>query len=362
MLPSRLFRDADVLEFGPDSGENAVVFAGWGARMTLAEPNLQAHPRICAYFAQFDLVDRLDELVSSDVEGFHSEHRFDVVDAEGFIYTVQQTESWLRKFRHLLKPDGYAIVSYYERYGGFFELALKAIHAAGKALTGLSPLESAKFLFEPKWKSIPHTRSFESWLMDVLENPFVRYRYFIDATALCRAADTLGFDIHAAWPCYRDTLDVYWHKKCYSTDEKLDRTVQHLHRSRLSFLSGRKLYLAGGVEATDLISSSIEQLAREVDALIDDPFGKSLMATISNLASLHEKIRATDVLANDIAGVEAFTDTLASYLQIFSAIARQDAGHLAALTRSDSSFINTWGMPAHFLVLRKRFGPNHEAS
>jgi len=39
VLPPRLFRDADVLEFGPDSGENALVFAGWGANMTLAEPN-----------------------------------------------------------------------------------------------------------------------------------------------------------------------------------------------------------------------------------------------------------------------------------------------------------------------------------
>ena len=183
VLPPRLFRNAEVLEFGPDSGENALVFAGWGANMTLAEPNRLAHPKIQAYFAHFDLTERLRELVLADVEGFSNDRGFDIIDAEGFIYTVQPTETWLGIFHRLLNPDGYGVVSYYERYGGFFELALKAIHAAGKALTGRPALETAKLLFEPKWNSIPHTRSFESWLMDVLENPFVRYRYFLDAAA-----------------------------------------------------------------------------------------------------------------------------------------------------------------------------------
>jgi hypothetical protein len=207
---------SDVLEFGPDSGENALVFAGWGGNMTLAEPNQHAHPKIQAFFARFGLTKRLRELVLADVEGFRSDRRFDIIDAEGFIYTVQPTENRLGIFRGLLNPDGYAVVSYYERYGGFSELALKAIHAAGKALTGRPALETARTLFEPKWNSIPHTRSFESWLMDVLENPFVRHRYFLDAAALCTAAHEQGFDIHSAWPAYRDSLDIYWHKKVLS--------------------------------------------------------------------------------------------------------------------------------------------------
>src|SRR4051812_49390171 len=92
VLPPRLFRDADVLEFGPDSGENALVFAGWGANMTLAEPNRHAHAKIQAYFAHFNQAQRLRELLSFDVEGFHSDRRFDIIDAEGFIYTVQPTK------------------------------------------------------------------------------------------------------------------------------------------------------------------------------------------------------------------------------------------------------------------------------
>lgn len=354
VLPPRLFRDAEVLEFGPDSGENALVFAGWGANMTLAEPNRLAHPKIEAYFAHFSLTQRLRELVLADVEGFRSERRFDIIDAEGFIYTVQPSDKWLGIFHRLLNPDGYAVVSYYERYGGFFELALKAIHAAGKALTGRAALDTAKVLFEAKWNSIPHTRSFESWLMDVLENPFVRYRYFLDAAALCTAAHGQGFDIHSAWPAYRDSLDIYWHKKVLSGDDKLHRATRHLDRSRLSFLGGRKLYLVGKADAVQAISASIEALVRDVDAMIDDPFGASLPRVVAGLAALRETVRTSDILADDAADIEAMIATLDSFHRIFGAIERRDASAVAALTQSDPAFIDTWGQPAHFLAIRKR--------
>lgn len=354
-LPPRLLRNAEMLEFGPDSGENALVFAGWGANMTLAEPNRHAHPKIQAYFAHFGLTERLRELALADVEGFRSDRGFDIIDAEGFIYTVQPSEKWLGIFHRLLNPDGCAVVSYYERYGGFFELALKAIHAAGKVLTGRPALEAASMLFDAKWSSIPHTRSFESWLMDVLENPFVRHRYFLDAKTLCAAAHEQGFDIHSAWPAYRDSLDVYWHKKILSDDEKLQRAARHLDRSRLSFLGGRKLYLVGKADAVEAISASIEALVLDVDAMIDDPFGESLPRVIARLACLRETIRTTDILADDASDIETIVATLDSFHRIFGAIGRRDASAVTALTQIDPAFINTWGQPAHFLVIRKRF-------
>ena len=210
-------------------------------------------------------------------------------------------------------------------------------------------------MFEPQWNSIPHTRSFESWLMDVLENPFVRYRYFLDAAALCTAAHEQGFDIHSAWPAYRDSLDVYWHKKVLSADEKLRRAARHLDRSRLSFLGGRKLYLVGKPDAVEAISALIESLVLEVDATIDDPFGESLPRVIASLASLRETIRTADILADNAPDIDAIIATLDSFHRIFSAIWRRDASAVTALTQTDPAFINTWGQPAHFLVVRKRF-------
>ena len=237
----------------------------------------------------------------------------------------------------------------------FFELALKAIHAAGKALSGRPALETAKLLYEAKWNSIPHTRSFESWLMDVLENPFVRRRYFLDAAELCTAAHGLGFDIHSAWPSYHDSVDVYWHRKVLSGDEKLRRSVRHLERSRLSFLGGRKLYLVGKADAASAISALIEGLVVDVDRLVEEPFGDSLTRVISSLASLRETTRTTEIFADDDADIAAINATLDSFHRIFSAIGKRDFSAIMALTQSEPAFINTWGQPTHFLVVRKRF-------
>jgi hypothetical protein len=189
--------------------------------------------------------------------------------------------------------------------------------------------------------------------MDVLENPFVRHRYFLDAASLCAAADQQGFDVHSAWPAYRDSLDIYWHKKVLSGDEKLHRARRHLDRSRLSILGGRKLYLVGKADAVQAISASIEALVLDVDGMIDDPFGANLPRVISGLAALRETIRTADILADDTADIEAIMATLDSFHRIFGAIGRRDAAAVAALTQADPAFINTWGQPAHFLVVRK---------
>ena len=49
-LPPQMFKGASLVEFGPDSGENSLVFADWGANLTLVEPNPNAWPRIMDNF------------------------------------------------------------------------------------------------------------------------------------------------------------------------------------------------------------------------------------------------------------------------------------------------------------------------
>jgi hypothetical protein len=104
----------------------------------------------------------------------------------------------------------------------------------------------------------------------------------------------------------------------------------------------------------DSISSSFERLIRDVDVLIDDPLGDSLARVVSSLTSLRKTLDTTEVLADDKHDIEMFGATLDSFFRIFSAIGRRDMSGLAALTQSDMAFIGAWGLPAHFLVLRRR--------
>ncbi|SDS22205.1 methyltransferase domain-containing protein [Bradyrhizobium canariense] len=361
MLPLQIFNRANVLEFGPDSGENALVFALWGANLTLAEPNLRAHGQIRNYFERFGLNDRLLRLRDDDIEGFSGEEKYDVIDAEGFIYTVQPTSLWLRVFSEKLKPGGYAIVSYYETHGTFIELVLKAIHSACKSLTGLAPEPAAQKLYETKWNSIPHTRAFSSWVRDVLENPFVRLRYFLDAPTLCRMADDHGFDLHSSWPLYRDALDIYWHKKELSAADLLKRDTGHLKRSPISFLAGQKIYLVGDADEVEAITGLVHKLVSDVDSLIEDPFGDRLPVFLSGLKALRQAVSRAAILVDDNAAMNNFETLIAALEDIFGAVQNRDIDGIVRITNSSPSFISAWGMPTHFLVLRRRFDTSPEA-
>src|SRR6185437_3953639 len=355
MLPIQMFDGADVLELGPDTGENALVFAQWGAKLTLAEPNLRAHGQIRQYFERFGLSDSIASLRSDDIEAFAGEQKYDLIDAEGFIYTVQPTGLWLGCFSRNLKPGGYAIVSYYETRGTFIELVLKAIHSACKALTSLDSLAAAEKLYQTKWDSIPHTRAFSSWVRDVLENPFVRLRYFLDAAELCRQASDHDLDLHSSWPLYRDTLDVYWHKKALPPEELLRRNANHLKRSPLSFLSGQKIYLVGDSAEIDAVTTLVDALVADVDTLIERPFGDRLAAFVTGLQQLRRLIGTAQTLVDDPNAIDDFAALLESLEQIFDAIGRRDIDQIVRLTNSNPAFISAWGMPNHFLVLQKRF-------
>ncbi|MFX6201811.1 hypothetical protein ABTF50_20645, partial [Acinetobacter baumannii] len=67
-------------------------------------------------------------------------------------------------------------------------------------------IETARHLFLPKWNSIAHTRKIESWFMDVIQNPFVRMKYFIDPAQLLREMHAGHFRLYSAWPNYKDVL------------------------------------------------------------------------------------------------------------------------------------------------------------
>src|SRR5258708_955602 len=112
-LPSRMFRGADLIEFGPDSGENSLVFAQWGASCSLVEPNIKAHPIIKEYFSRYGISDKLVSLEASDIAAYAAQamlpKRYDFIDAEGFIYTVKPNPMCIDLFAPLLKPHAFLL-------------------------------------------------------------------------------------------------------------------------------------------------------------------------------------------------------------------------------------------------------------
>lgn len=352
-LPIRFFAGADVLEFGPDSGENALVFALWGARLTLVEPNERAHGAIRDYFARFGLTDSLSDLTAADVLAYRDERRYDAIVAEGFIYTVRPTRAWLTKFRTLLEDDGLFVVSYMERLGSVLELALRALHRMHRRRTGLDATASAERLYRAKWDSIPHTRAFASWVMDVLENPFVRASTFIDARAFLTDLDATGFDLYASHPHYDDVLNVEWYKRPVPAAERIARAHRHLERSALSFLAGRKLYI-GDLALARTVGALADGAIADVDLLVerDDPAAAHRAADA--LDRLAEAADAPSVVADGPAERAAARAAFASFARAFRLAGAGDTDGLAAHAGTDRAFIDSWGLPVHLAIGRAR--------
>lgn len=354
LLPA-YFAGREVLEFGPDTGENALVFASWGASLTLVEPNEAAHPTIRSYFERFGANRALRGLVSGDVLGYRDDCRYDIVIAEGFIHTVKPVSAWLAAFRRLLRDEGLFVVSYYERAGGFVELTLKALHAAYRRATGLAPLPAAEQLYSAKWESIPHTRAFAAWVFDVLENPFQRLVNFIDAAALVDEALAAGFDVYASYPRYGDVLEMEWHKYVVPPAERAARARRHVARSVLSFMTGRALYVGDDALAGE-IGRDCTELVEMVDRLIDaDVPGAA--ERVAQMCENVARLTGDRAIAGAMPDRAAAASGLHSLARAFRLAAAADAAGLKAHASTDAAFIATWGAPNHHAVGRALPGP-----
>ncbi|HLY64874.1 MAG TPA: class I SAM-dependent methyltransferase [Chloroflexota bacterium] len=353
-LPRRSFAGADLLEFGPDSGENALVFARWGASLTLAEPNPHCWEQIERYFQTFELSHRLLDVDHRDIESFDAALQFDFIDAEGFIYTVRPESIWMHQFARLLRPGGLFLVSYYEAAGALFELLHRALFARFKDLARMDSLAAAHQLFQPKWDSIPHTRAFDSWVMDVLENPFVRLRYFFNAAQLCRQLAGFGFELYSSWPRYEDGLSLQWHKQADRAETTLERNEQFIQASCLSHALGRKLFIGALTQPErQRVADTLRSLIESVDGLIDRFDAPAIGDCLPKVDELIAVVRDQRVIAeseNDRDAAAVALNSLANTLRLVLAGA---ADGLVEHCRKDAAFLGTWGAPAHLAVFQK---------
>ncbi|VEN74513.1 conserved hypothetical protein [Candidatus Desulfarcum epimagneticum] len=350
-IPPQIFKARDLIEFGPDSGENSLVFAKWGADITLVEPNRNAWHNITEYFSRYELEDRLRSLEKIELENFTPTKKYDFIDAEGFIYTIKPDDLWIKLFNNALKKNGFFIVSYYERYGAVFELILKLIYNSAKNITKSKTKEIAWKLFKKKWLSIPHTRSFDSWVMDVLENPFVRYKYFLDATDLCKKCFENNFTLYSSWPRYQECMDIYWHKKEQDLKKKLKQQIDFIKRSRLSFIFGKKLFVFS--KKTDKFQTLLNKFIKLIDKSIDGFDRESINECRDVLKKIENTVNDKSFLLTDSDNVKYLFQITEIIKEILKLLNEGDIKKIIHFCNSNKIFINMWGMPTHFSVFQK---------
>ena len=83
-IPISWFNDRQILEFGPNGGENSLILAEYGASVTLVEPRLEMHENIIKLYKKASLYDNLIGLYDDTLESFIRDRDYTIAIAEGF--------------------------------------------------------------------------------------------------------------------------------------------------------------------------------------------------------------------------------------------------------------------------------------
>lgn len=165
-MPKLLFNNANVLEVGTGGGYNSVVLAHWNCNLSMVEPNETAQNEIIELFNERNIKNY--ELYKETVEQ-HSGKVYDIVIAEGFLPTIENSNEVLNKLKCLVKKNGILVITCQDEMGMFVERMKRLIgHILVQNLYSYSD-KVAKLveMFEPQLKLLHGvSRPIEDWVQD----------------------------------------------------------------------------------------------------------------------------------------------------------------------------------------------------
>jgi hypothetical protein len=345
-FPIDWFAGKQILSFGPDSGENELVFAKWDATLQLVEPNRNSHPLIRKYFTQFGFDTKLLGISEKDLLSYSDSLTYDFVDAEGFLYTIQPTNKWVSSISQYIKPGGYLLIHFMEFYGSFYEILLKSILKWASSNSSQTEFVLAEKLFERKWNSIAHTRKFHSWYQDVIQNPFVRTDYLIRPSELL--LETANYDLHvdSAWPAYKNPMDVTWIKASVDRAKQLNENISFLNAVSLGRAFGVGCYIDNIDQS---IMDAITRLILIVDSMITKPEADGIKKAQEIINNIFDYVKSLQLKSH------AGKDLIENIGMVKTLLGLLDAGEgkLVEYCNSDPLFIRNWGVPTNYLLFKK---------
>ena len=270
MLPLSLFKNRSVLEFGCNSGENALHLASLGAKLTLVEPNDQVLPRLTKLFGNCGYEKSIEELANKDIAGFESQKQYDIVLAEGFLAALEDRDEMLLRICSFLVPDGMGVVSFDDRHGSLLEVTRQLVLRRACQMEGIEDihgeeaLKIAKELYEEDLANLNASRRFEAWWKDNLLNPFVAWPHLWEYPGFLAVLEKAGCEFYSSSPRW-DMIDHFsWWKNVSNRTERHKRLLEEWYRSFPFFLTGLPLSNKEVVPATAEVVDAVSGLIKDI--------------------------------------------------------------------------------------------------
>lgn len=271
-IPFSLLQNRSIIEFGCNSGENALVLAYVGANLTLVEPNNQVLPQLKALFQKFGVTERIAALVTEGIDTFESDIPYDIVLAEGFLFTLPNRDEMVQKIGRLLKPGGLGVISFNDRYGCLLEMTRRMVVWRAYQLQGIdnihtqAALNLAEKLYAEDFSKLKASRSFEAWWKDTLINPFLASKYHWSYPELIPLLEQMGCEFYSSSPKWTAIDRFTWYKNVSDSSKHHQQLTENLRMYLPFFLTGLPPSVG---EMSSASSAVIDSLTKLIEQLSD---------------------------------------------------------------------------------------------
>lgn len=346
-IPLPLLRDRRVLEFGCNSGENALVLAGFGARLTFVEPHAQVAPRLRHLFRSFGLEGAIEAFHQADLGSFETRERFDLVIAEGFLSTLPDRAAMLEKLMGLVQPGGFGVISFNDRIGGLLEMLKRAVLFRAYAVEGVDDVQSGRALdmarafFEADFLKLNASRTFETWWRDTMVAPVYTDADLWSYPEILPLLEGRGAEVQGTSPVWSSWEHYTWYKNVPEAGSASRRLLEDWRRNFFYFLSG-------------LRPGSLERIPPP--AVLDETAG--LVRALSHLGtslspSAPPPFKVQELLAYLAADSAESAQGFAAELgTLVGALGSDSAAALLARYQDATRLRALWGTAYHYLCFR----------
>lgn len=324
-IPFETIQDKTIIEFGPNGGENSLIFAKAGYKLFFKEPNILSHENINRLYKKYGLLNSINiEEIYLDYPKKNAQ-KASIVLAEGFLNScpdIKESISQLCCF-----SNEYVIFSYHDKIGTFFDNLKSALL---RLLVSISKEEStkvAKDLFLDSFSKLNSARTFESWVSDTLLNPILQEMDLNSLDELDHQFKKFGFNIWSTSPKFNHSVYPIWYKN-YNFD-----FISNYEKSITYIL---------GPEVVTLLTHA-KKIMEELSIVLLSPINDDWFLNIEKKILELSKLSA---LRDD-----KFTQTIIVLLKSFI---RKDTDKIKKVYFSNKN-LNLWGMSNIIVALRKDF-------
>lgn len=266
-IPAIAFRNAEILEVGPGGGYNTLAFFHWNCKhIDLVEANLKGQEDMRTLFSENHISHNQYEIFPCKIEDFHTDKKYDIVIAEGFLPYIYNQNEVVEKLQNLTGEGGIVVITCIDHVCLFIETIKRLI---GQMLTKNierheEKIEYLSEVFKGQLAQLRGvSRPVEDWVQDQILNPAGANEMELSILQAITLFEE-DYDILGSSPSM--FTDYSWYKDTYF-DYKEDYKRQ-FREKRLSLLMANmpeKIMASEKVEILVKYFETIGELAAEYE-------------------------------------------------------------------------------------------------